>query len=66
MITPHSLAPDAGLTIGVMIASAVALLLISFFYSNTKKWQGALMFGGYVVFVMLLILQNYGVISLVA
>ena len=66
LITPHTLAPDAGLTIGVMIASAVALLLISFFCKTTKKWHGALMFGGYVVFITLLILQNYGIISLIA
>ncbi len=66
LITPHTLAPDAGLTIGLMIASAVVLLLISFFCKTTKKWHGALMFGGYVVFITLLILQNYGIISLIA
>lgn len=65
MITPHSLAPDAGLTIGLMVASAVALVLISLFCKATKKWQGIAMLSAYVVFVALLIMQNYGVISLV-
>ncbi len=62
VITPHTLAPDAGLTMGVMFAGAVALLLISLFCKNMKRWQGGLMLAAYVAFVTVLILQNFGVI----
>ena len=63
-ITPHALAADAGLTMGLMFASAVALLLISLFCKQTKKWQGGVMLGAYVAFVTVLVLQNFGVIPM--
>ena len=63
-ITPHALAADAGLTMGLMFASAIALLLISLFCKQTKKWQGGVMLGVYVAFVTVLVLQNFGVIPM--
>ncbi len=62
VITPHALAADAGLTMGLMFASGVGLLLISLFSKNMKKWQGGVMLGVYVAFVTVLVLQNFGVI----
>jgi Ca2+/Na+ antiporter len=62
VITPHALAPDAGLTTGVMFASGIAMLLISLLSKNMKKWQGGIMLAAYIAFVTVLILQNFGVI----
>ena len=64
VITPHSLAPDALLTMSVMLISGVAMLLISLLSKNMKKWQGAMMLAVYVAFIVLLVLQNYQVVSL--
>ena len=62
VITPHALAPDAGLTMGLMFASGVGMLLISLFCKNMKKWQGGIMLGVYVAFITVLVLQNFGLI----
>ena len=62
VITPHALAADAGLTMGLMFASGVGLLLIGLFCKNMKKWQGGVMLGVYVAFITVLVLQNFGVI----
>ncbi|MBO5363009.1 MAG: calcium/sodium antiporter [Clostridia bacterium] len=64
VITPHTLAPDAGLTMGVMFASGVAMLLISLLSKNMKKWQGYTMLCVYLAFVTVLVLNNFGVIVL--
>ena len=64
VITPHTLAPDALFTMTIMLLSGVAMLLIAWLGKNMKKWQGALMFAAYVVFIVLLILQDYQVITL--
>ena len=64
VITPHTLAPDALLTMSVMLLSGVAMLLIALFGKNMKKWQGGIMLACYVAFVLLLVLQNFGVITL--
>lgn len=64
VITPHTLAPDALLTMSVMLLSGVAMLLIALFGKNMKKWQGGIMLVAYVAFVVLLVLQNFGVITL--
>lgn len=64
VITPHTLAPDALFTMSVMLLSGVAMLLIAFFGKNMKKWQGGIMLVAYVAFVVLLVLQNFGVITL--
>lgn len=63
-ITPHTLAPDALFTMSVMLLSGVAMLLIALFGKNMKKWQGGIMLVAYVAFVVLLVLQNFGVITL--
>ena len=62
VITPHALAADAGLTMGLMFASGVGLLLIGLLCKNMKKWQGGVMLGVYVAFITVLVLQNFGVI----
>jgi cation:H+ antiporter len=64
VITPHTLAPDALFTMSVMLLSGVAMLLIALFGKNMKKWQGGIMLAVYVAFVVLLVLQNFGVITL--
>jgi len=64
VITPHTLAPGALFTMTVMLLSGVAMLLIAWLGKNMKKWQGACMFAAYVVFIVLLILQDYQVITL--
>ncbi len=64
VITPHTLAPDALLTMSVMLLSGVAMLLIALLGKNMKKWQGGIMLAAYVAFVVMLVLQNFGVITL--
>lgn len=64
LITPHALASDAALTVGVMLGSGVLMLAIGLLCKNMKKWQGGLMLTVYVAFLVLLILQDYKVIAL--
>lgn len=64
VITPHTLAPDALFTMSVMLLSGVAMLLIALLGKNMKKWQGGIMLVAYVAFVVLLVLQNFGIITL--
>ena len=64
LITPHALASDAALTVGVMLGSGAVMLCIGLLCKNMKKWQGGLMLTAYLAFLVLLILQDYKIISL--
>ena len=64
LITPHTLPTDAVFTMGVMFATGVAMLLISLLCKNMKKWHGGVMFAAYIVFVVVLILNDFGVVAL--
>ena len=64
VITPHALAADAGLTLGVMLGSGVVMLMIALLCKSMKKWQGALMVAAYIGFIALLVLNNFGAVAL--
>ncbi len=66
VITPHGLAPDALFTVSVLLGSGVAMLLVSLFGKNMKRWQGGVMLAAYIAFVVLLVLQNYQIVTLFA
>ena len=64
VITPHALANDAALTLGVMFASGALMLLIALLCKQMKKWQGGLMVAAYSAFVALLVMNNFGIVGL--
>lgn len=60
-IHPLTLGMDALFDMGAMMVSGVAILLISLFGKNVKKWQGALMLFAYVAYLAFIIIRNYAV-----